>query len=522
MDDIRESDGATYYLQPVVIKGRPDGSFELVDGQQRLTTLYLIFSYLRSTHLPAVDAGYSLTYETRTGSKDYLERLTEEDSDSNIDFFHIFHAYQCISNWFQAFGHRESREATRLHDALFDRVKVLWYEAPNDVDSTDLFTRLNVGRIPLTDAELVKALLLSHSRDAEGHTDRALEIATHWDSIERDLREPELWAFLTGESTGEATHISRLLETLAQVADGRHFQTFESLRSRIESDPRDFWREVVELHSLVRGWYEDESLFHKIGYLTAVGRSFGDLVDLSRKRGRSAFEGAIDDEIRTHVGLTADGVANLTHASSKTSDVLLLMNVETIRRRAEKGSLERYSFQSHAALSWSHEHIHAQQAKPLTRTAQWEAWLEDHKKALVDLPGVEEDLRSRLLGKMGELTASEMTQAWFNSIEVEVARVFTPSDEARDVEMDSIANLALLDQPDNSALSNSVFEVKRRYIIQRDKAGSYIPVCTRNVFLKYYTDSDDQQLHFWSAVDRQNYLREMLDVLSRYLEDDHE
>ena len=123
---------------------------------------------------------------------------------------------------------------------------------------------------------------------------------------------------------------------------------------------------------------------------------------------------------------------------------------------------------------------------------------------------------------MGELTASEMTQAWFNSIEVEVARVFTPSDEARDVEMDSIANLALLDQPDNSALSNSVFEVKRRYIIQRDKAGSYIPVCTRNVFLKYYTDSDDQQLHFWSAVDRQNYLREMLDVLSRYLEDDHE
>ena len=34
---------------------------------------------------------------------------------------------------------------------------MLWYEAPVGVDSRDLFTRLNVGRIPLTDAELVKA-----------------------------------------------------------------------------------------------------------------------------------------------------------------------------------------------------------------------------------------------------------------------------------------------------------------------------------------------------------------------------
>ncbi len=48
---------------------------------------------------------------------------------------------------------------------------MLWYEAPKDVDSTDLFTRLNVGRIPLTDAELVKALLLSRSQG--GRADRS-------------------------------------------------------------------------------------------------------------------------------------------------------------------------------------------------------------------------------------------------------------------------------------------------------------------------------------------------------------
>ena len=66
--------------------------------------------------------------------------------------------------------------------------------------------------------------------------------------------------------------------------------------------------------------------------------------------------------------------------------------------------------------------------------------------------------------------------------------MFTPADEPDDGEVHSITNLALLDRRDNAALSNSVFEVKRREIIRRDKEGSYIPACTRNVFLKYYTD----------------------------------
>ena len=215
---------------------------------------------------------------------------------------------------------------------------MLWYEAPKDVDSTDLFTRLNVGRIPLTDAELVKALLLSRSQDRRGQTDRALEIAAHWDGIERDLRSPEVWAFVTGEANERgdahqppAGHPRRR----ATVAANRPlFHTFETLRSQIEEDPQAFWRDVVDLHSLVLGWYDDRDLFHKVGYLIAVGRTFEELVELSKDKGRSAFEAALDDEIRNHLSLTAGELADLTYTSRKTSDVLLLMNVETIRRDA--------------------------------------------------------------------------------------------------------------------------------------------------------------------------------------------
>lgn len=517
LDDIRDSNGATYYLQPLVVKDRDDGSWELVDGQQRLTTLYLIFQYLQRAHLPSAVTSYSITYETREGSKAYLDQLSEDDAGTNIDFFHMFRAFRCIEEWFTKFEHRTTHEATRMYGYLFEHVKVLWYEAPKEVDSRDLFTRLNVGRIQLTDAELVKALLLSHGQHTRGHTDRALEIAAHWDGIERDLRVPEVWAFVTGDAE-EATHISLLLDTLAEWPPGRErpdFHTFETLRHRIEDDPKRFWRDVVDLHSLVLGWYDDRALFHKVGYLIAVGRTFDELVQLSKDKGRSAFEEALDDKIRSHLSLTTGELTDLTYTSRKASDVLLLMNVETIRQMRD--SSERYSFRAHAAGGWSLEHIHAQNAEALNTVEQWTAWLRYHHAALLTFPGLDEDHRARVLGHIEAVLATEVTQQTFSAVEKEVTAIFSADDEADDGETHSISNLALLGQRDNSALNNSVFEVKRREILDRDKAGSYIPACTRNVFLKYYTESGNQQLHFWSADDRQAYLAAIQRAVGPYL-----
>jgi hypothetical protein len=84
-------------------------------------------------------------------------------------------------------------------------------------------------------------------------------------------------------------------------------------------------------------------------------------------------------------------------------------------------------------------------------------------------------------------------------------------------DIDGIDNLALLTGRENSALNNSIFEVKRKAIIDLDRAGAYIPVCTRNVFLKYYTDAAAQQIHFWGPADRRGYAAAMAAMLDRYL-----
>jgi len=152
------------------------------------------------------------------------------------------------------------------------------------------------------------------------------------------------------------------------------------------------------------------------------------------------------------------------------------------------------------------------------KVEQWRAWLEFHKGALDGLPGLDDDHRARLVDRIDEVLSTTVTQQLFSALEKDLTAVFSPDEGPDDEQTHSIDNLALLGQGDNAALNNSVFEVKRREIIRRDKEGSYIPVSTRNVYLKYYTESGNQQLHFWSAADRQAYLEAIQAAVGQYLQ----
>lgn len=517
LNDIWESKGAPYSLQPVVVKRDSRTSWELVDGQQRLTTLFLIFVFMQRERLQNSAAPYSITYDTRPGSESYLQEIDAERADVNVDFFHIHRAYECIRAWFDAHGARRQYVANKFYGYLFESVRVIWYEAPTGLDSTALFTRLNVGRIPLTDAELFKALLLSRSRGSAGTKERTYEMAAQWDGIERDLQHPDVWAFVADATASDSpTRITLLLDTLADGPRGRarpQFHTFDVLRQKVEqSKPEAIWNEVVQLHALVLGWYENRDHYHKIGYLVAQGERFGDLVKLATGRTRSAFEAVLDARIRETLKLSPSDVSALSYESDrqKCERVLLLMNVETVRRM--KDSTERYSFRTHRRQAWSLEHIHAQHGESLTKAEQWKEWLRLHRAALADLPSVGDARRKELLRRIDDV-GDRIDKQVFQVLAHDITVVFTNTDTSPSVathSVHSLSNLALLASSHNSALSNAVFEVKRRRILELDRQGAYIPICTRQVFLKYYTDADAQQIHFWSTQDCDAYLNAIL------------
>lgn len=512
LDDIRNSGSDDYYLQPVVVKSRQDGMWELIDGQQRLTTLYLILKYLGEHHLPSASPAFRLEYETRDGSGDYLDELDPEKADSNIDYFHIYAAYSALRSWFEN-ENDPTATAIDLYQALSKRVRVIWYEAPASINSTVLFTRLNLGRIPLTDAELIKAQVLSQVR--LNRPDRLIEVAAQWDSVERDLRAPEAWAFISGAEEDQPSHIDVVLDALAGIERDRTtppYATFERLSPRIQSEPIEFWNDVLAIHAQVLGWFGDIVLYHRVGYLVSRNWTLARLLGVSHGKSRSEFRERVTAAIREDLNLSADGLPNLSYTSKASSRALLLMNLETSMR-----AQSRFSFDAYAAGDWSLEHIHAQNSEQLTKEAQWREWIRLSLDALAAIPESGAAEATQHILEDVPSAGVPMKRSTFEGLEARILTELERHGQEPLEDVHSIDNLALLSGGLNSALSNSTFAVKRRELLERDKRGEYIPLCTRNVFLKYYTPTDDQQLHVWSPADRAGYLAAMEETLKPYL-----
>jgi hypothetical protein len=540
LEDVWENGDRPYCLQPVVVKARGANEWELVDGQQRLTTLYLVFLCLQRAFLPAAAPPWTLVYETRPRSEAYLATLDASEKGANIDFFHMYRAFEKVQEWIEGRARRDGNVgrkhfvAMQLYRFLYERVQVIWYEADAGVDARTLFARLNIGRIPLTNGELVKATLIMPGHG--GGPTRPEEVVSQWDLIERDLRSPDLWAFLTNaDPEAFPTRIELLLDLVAGGPRGRErkrFQTFDVLRARMISETRaQVWQEIVDLHAVLREWFDDHDLYHWIGFLIATDRhpdeTLNELVPLAKKVTKQAFRAALAERTRQRLHLRRNDIGDLTYETSNGKErctrVLLLFNVETVRRLGA-GS-ERYSFRAHkgverAGRSWSLEHIHAQQADGLRTLEQWTAWLRDHQRALATLP-VDTALKERLDRKI-ESSLDKLDRHLFAELAEEVSQVFTPKEDTTASEdwMHGITNLALLPKDTNSALGNAAFEVKRRLVLGLDRDGAYIPVCTRRVFLKYYTD-EGAQLCYWSATDRTAYhdamFHQVHGVLTPYL-----
>ena len=52
----------------------------------------------------------------------------------------------------------------------------------------------------------------------------------------------------------------------------------------------------------------------------------------------------------------------------------------------------------------------------------------------------------------------------------------------------TLQNLCLLDRGTNRSYKNDSFKEKRRKIIEREKQGIFVPTCTKNVFMKFYSE----------------------------------
>jgi uncharacterized protein with ParB-like and HNH nuclease domain len=538
--------GDFYCLQPIVLLKNEEGYYDVLDGQQRLTTLYLILVYLEPTIEQFGRYKYDLfllKYKTRKKCDKFLfEREFKDKEDrSNIDFFHICKAYQCIKKWFN----EHPGAAIELIPILLNKdekgkrnVKLILYEVFDEKKSIDVFIRLNVGKIPLTDAELTKALLLQSDKYPEKEKEleiirlKLYNIAVEWDSIETALQDEAFWHFLNDNTNEKNSRIEFIFDLLAgkiykkkKKEKPQKYATFlifsEYLKelinkgddgkniSRIDAVEK-IWGEITEYFEYFREWFNNSTLYHYIGLLITLNgcRIIDSLINESKNNSKPEFIEYLEREIAWYVK-TAKPLKDLIFEdkNGKAVDIwaikkiLLLHNIYASFK--SKNNNARFPFLLYKNNEWSLEHIHARKSRSLTDIKKQKEWLEEHIKSLKNSKAADSE---ELVIKMESMAGKdEINEEAFKNIEEEVYDKIEKCFEfENDENVHSIKNLCLLDKDTNSQLNNSVFDVKRDKIIRRELEGYYIPICTKNVFLKAYTAFPSSNA-YWTKDDRVGY-----------------
>ncbi|WP_320982497.1 DUF262 domain-containing protein [Eisenbergiella porci] len=516
--EIVGSDDRTWYcLQPVVVKQRKENEYEVIDGQQRLTTAYLILHYLNQDFVEKKrDKLFNLDYETRPDSKIFIQH-PEVDSSSCIDFYYMHQAYSTIEKWFEASEQQTSFDKNDFRSKIKFHTKVIWYETTEENPIT-VFTRLNIGKISLTNAELIKALFLNSSNfrttNFDGMRRRQIEIANEWDNIEIAFQNDKLWYFLCNRQVRD-NRIEFIFNLMNDSADTDTYSTFRFFSARLtdnsEEDMKKNWEEIQGYYQRFNEWFHDRELYHKIGFLlTAEIANIKELYSQASKLRKSEFVAYINELIKQHY--KSRTLLELNYESKETKSVLLLYNILTMLQNEHDASY--FPFDDYKLNKWDVEHIASRKDARSVPAINRESWLLDVKcyidQEQQDGPGLIKEVDSMLAARRFDY--DDDFAILFDKITIHFNRYMNNAED-----MDEISNLALLDERTNRGYKNAVFPLKRKYIIELDKTGGFVPICTKNTFLKYFSDYPPK-ISFWTQDDREKYEQDLIRVLSPYME----
>jgi len=540
---------AFYCLQPIVVKEvakenkNEDMVYELIDGQQRLTTILLILHYFNKTEFKTPKPIYGLTFSTREQQENFLEVIgNDKICHENIDLFHLNKAYYDIAKWFEIMGKSMPSVKGDFYSKLTNKVKVIWYFIKDDTDVVDIFTRLNIGKIPLTNAELVKALFLIKTNFDGDASLQQIQIATEWDVIEKRLQDDSFWFFIY--SPTHSVHYDNRIEyifDLMQKKSKEHeeFHTFNKFSEEFEEDKlknkqlniNKHWLKIKQYFQRLEEWFADNELYHLIGFLIEYGTSINQLKEKASEVTKSEFVDYLKELIKEKLNRVE--IETLAYGNKDIRKVLLLFNIQTIlsTHKAEM----RFPFNKFKQENWNIEHVNS-----LTDNSDSirnpKIWALDSLEYFTGISGfdtvavsdndslaakqkhkaatIESDIEKEICNILVEILESEDEE--HELLEEAFLKLRTLFEEDSITDINSISNLTLLDEHTNKSYGNAMFPVKRNRIIRNDKLGLFVPICTKNLFLKYYSDRVKSGMN-WTQSDADNYLSNMTDVLKEFL-----
>jgi uncharacterized protein with ParB-like and HNH nuclease domain len=530
LNDINEfdnaKDGKFYCLQPLVLKEK-ENSWVVIDGQQRLTSIYLILNYLdnqdkltiqyqRASHFENLNKTYFSFVDLEDWDKclslNWENHLKFNKEDDNIEFYHLFVAKLLIYRWFE-FKSEEFKNTLKVR--LLEETKFIWYNV-GDADEHELFKNLNSGKIALTNAELIKALFLNNTGSAiAGKELKQNLIAEEFDQMERALREDDMWYFLAGNQEKFSSCIDLIFNLMLDTADNKHielinskdnFRTFFYFKKLILHDiegvkitddeqifenAKTIWKKVQTYFYTLDGWNRNEDTYNLIGYLVACNIELKEIYNLLFLEATDKINFINNLKEKCKKIISYPNHLEFNYKKDAVWKLLLQFNIAALLIKKEEKL--RFSFSEFHKFNWDVEHISPQNPK--------------------------DDIAfDKLLAEYQDCFLPHELKNYFDIDTLQQKRLEIKSRYFAE-DPDILGNLTLLRDKENRGIGNRFFFDKRTKLKEYFQFGAFIPTCSMNVFVKFYSKNPEQML-FWDENDQNDYLDSMDKVFNSFYEGD--
>ncbi|MDD6869640.1 MAG: DUF262 domain-containing protein [bacterium] len=561
---------ANYYLQPLMVKPKQiQGTYEwdVLDGQQRLTTLLLVLRCINeklysNNPLPL----YSIRYENRKqldfGKITYNRISPNYDfpvASDNLDSYFVRKAKDRIERWYDEEIKNDQSLQDKIKELLFYpdksrtgvssppslRAKFIWYNVEpisatvplltgNRLHDIEIFNRLNRGKISLTSSELIKALFLLCIKNSPSSGSSLISpdtLVRKWDEMGKKFQNDEFWKMIAPKDTEYSNRMDLLFDFIRDCLGGKEQSSYRFYYGKMHpllSSPNirqveNLWNEIKLFFDTLCKWHENVQMHNYIGFLVDNGERISSIYN------RISNGKNLADIIKVSIGIKyVDDIETLNYQDRndlvKIRKILLLFNVLTCDKYGQK-----FPFNLYRDNAYDVEHINSQTDNPIDKIDEKREWIVEHAIACLWYDRTEKN------AKGFTQAAIEARDLIIKGIKLlkdfqkngkDLGEKFKPYREevenyyARGSNSDNrhlIGNLTLLNSSINREYKNALFPKKLRTLKRSDQEGVYIPLCTKYMFLKYYSNPQGNVSAFnmmrWRDEDQEEYIKAIKDTI---------